>query len=427
MTQTTAAVLSIGTELTRGEITNTNQSWLASQLTALGVEVSHAETVADDPEAIIASLRRLGAAHRLIVSTGGLGPTTDDLTSETVAKLLGVPMRRDAEALEVIRKRVESYGNQLTPSNAKQADFPQGSSILSNAVGSAPGFAVDIGGARAFFMPGVPHEMRTMFETHVADFARALNPESHVAQVRLRTFGLPESKVNDLLGGLEEARDVIVGYRAHFPEIEVKLLARRATQAAALDAARAAAAETQRRLGGIVYGEGDAGLPEVVGQLLLERGLSLVTAESCTGGLVSKLITDVAGSSRYFTASAVTYTNASKHYLLGVDQQLIEDHGAVSPEVAGAMAQGALDRLGGDVSIALTGVAGPGGGTEAKPVGLVHYAVASKAGALGPNAGLSFGEMMFHRERERVRLRAAWEALTLLRKVLLEGHAPKAA
>ncbi|MEZ4369494.1 MAG: competence/damage-inducible protein A [Polyangiaceae bacterium] len=424
MTQTTAAVLSIGTELTRGEITNTNQSWLASQLTALGVEVTHAETVADDPQDIIHSLKRLGEKHRLIVSTGGLGPTTDDLTSETVAKLLGVPMLRDAESLAIIKQRVESYGNQLTPSNAKQADFPQGSSILSNAVGSAPGFAVDIGKARAFFMPGVPHEMRTMFETHVVDFARSLSPESHVAQVRLRSFGLPESKVNDLLAGVEAACDVIVGYRAHFPEIEVKLLARRATAEAAQQAARAAADETKQRLGDIVYGEGDAGLPEVVGQLLLERGLNLVTAESCTGGLVSKLITDIAGSSRYFTATAVTYTNASKHYLLGVDQQLIETHGAVSAEVAGAMARGALDRLGGDVSIALTGIAGPGGGTEEKPVGLVHFAVATKAGAVGPAAGLSQRKIVFGRDRERVRTRAAWEALALLRQVLLSGHAP---
>ncbi|MCA9630983.1 MAG: competence/damage-inducible protein A [Myxococcales bacterium] len=424
MTQTTAAVLSIGTELTRGEITNTNQSWLASQLTALGVEVTHAETVADDPDAIIQSLRRLGERHRLIVSTGGLGPTTDDLTSETVAALLGVPVSRDQESLEIIRKRVESYGNTLTPSNAKQADFPQGSTILSNSVGSAPGFAVDVGGARAFFMPGVPHEMRAMFSTHVADFARSLNPDTHVHQVRLRTFGLPESKVNDLLSGVEEAQHVIVGYRAHFPEIEVKLLARRTTLEAAKQAARAAADETKQRLGEIVYGEGDAGLPEVVGQLLLERGLSLVTAESCTGGLVSKLITDVAGSSRYFTATAVTYTNASKHYLLGVDQRLLEVHGAVSAEVAAAMARGALDRLGGDVSIALTGIAGPAGGTAEKPVGLVHYAVATRAGAPGQTAGLSQGKMIFGRERERVRTRAAWEALALLRRVLLGGHAP---
>lgn len=415
-------MLSIGTELTRGEITNTNQSWLASQLTALGVEVTHAETVADDPEDIIRSLARLGERHRLIVSTGGLGPTTDDLTSETVAKLLGVPMKRDAESLEIIRGRVESYGNTLTPSNAKQADFPQGSKILSNTVGSAPGFAVDIGAARAFFMPGVPHEMRAMFEAHVADFARSLNPESHVAQVRLRSFGLPESKVNDLLVGLEEAHDVIVGYRAHFPEIEVKLLARRSTLEAARAAARAAADETRQRLGDIVYGEGEAGLPEVIGQLLLERGLSLVTAESCTGGLVSKLITDTAGSSRYFTATAVTYTNASKHYVLGVDPALIATHGAVSEEVASAMALGALDRLGGDVSLALTGVAGPSGGTEEKPVGLVHYAVASKAGAVGTTAGLSRGKMNFSRDRERVRTRAAWEALALLRQVLLNGH-----
>jgi len=443
-TPSTAAVLSIGTELTRGEITNTNQRWLAAELTALGVEVTYAETVADDPPAIIASLRRLGAAHRLIACTGGLGPTTDDLTSATVAQLLGVPLERDTESLEIIRKRISRAGRELSASNASQADFPRGSEVLPNSVGSAPGFAVDIDHARAFFMPGVPHEMRQMFRRSVRPFAEALRPGTQLAQVRLRGFGLPESQVNDRLQGVEEEHLVSLGYRAHFPEIEVKVLARRATLAEAQRAARGAADAARQRLGDFVYGEGPADLPAVVGELLSQRGLSLVSAESCTGGLVSQLITSIAGSSRYYSAGAVTYTNASKHHLLGVDHHLIEQHGAVSEAVASAMARGALERLGGDVSVALTGIAGPGGGSDEKPVGLVYYAVASRAGALslsaeptaassaalrvepgsarGQPADVSCAHRVFRGDRDQVRLRAAWEVLNLLRKILLQGQ-----
>ncbi|MBX3183822.1 MAG: CinA family nicotinamide mononucleotide deamidase-related protein [Polyangiaceae bacterium] len=374
--ETRAAVLSIGTELTRGEIENTNQTWLATELTALGVSVTALDTVADVPTDICEALARLAARHHLIVCTGGLGPTTDDLTSHSVATLLGVPLERDAATVTHLTELFARWGREVSASNLSQADFPRGATVLPNPVGTAPGFAVSIGQTRAFFMPGVPREMKRMFHDHVAPFVRGLTPGVHLAQVRLRSFGLPESQVNDLLAGVEEAHQVTLGYRAHFPEIEVKVLARRDAASAAEEAAETAAREVTRRLGRAMYGEGSAALPQVVGERLGALGLQLVTAESCTGGLISQLITEAPGASAYFTASAVTYSNESKQRLLGVRAETLAAHGAVSEEVAREMALGALTHLNGDVSIAVTGVAGPGGGTEAKPVGLVHYAVA---------------------------------------------------
>ncbi|MBN9166269.1 MAG: competence/damage-inducible protein A, partial [Myxococcales bacterium] len=219
-------MLSIGTELTRGELVNTNASWLATGLTELGFEVIEHCTVDDDKGRIVAALDRLARAAKVIVCTGGLGPTTDDLTTVAVAAALGVGIERDEASLDHIRRRFEKLGRTMSESNAKQADFPAGAAILPNPIGTAPGFAVEIHGARAFFMPGVPREMKRMFDEHVVPRIREVAPnDSH--QLRFRTFGLPESVVGEKLDGIEAAfPGVTIGYRAHFPEIEVKVLAR---------------------------------------------------------------------------------------------------------------------------------------------------------------------------------------------------------
>ena len=222
----TCAVFCIGTELTRGELVDTNGPWLAAALTDLGFEVIEKATVDDDPARIIATLQRLAGEAKVIICTGGLGPTTDDMTSEAVGEALGVPLERDETSMEHIRRRLERFGRTVSPTNAKQADFPRGADILPNPVGTAPGFRVKVGEALAFFMPGVPREMKRMFDERVMPQIRSLAPnDSH--QVRLRTFGLPESVVGERLAGVEAAfTGVTIGYRAHFPEIEVKVLAR---------------------------------------------------------------------------------------------------------------------------------------------------------------------------------------------------------
>jgi nicotinamide-nucleotide amidase len=410
----TAAILCTGTELTRGELVNTNATWLAEELTSLGFEVGAVDCVDDDRDRIRRALTRLGAEHEVVLCTGGLGPTTDDLTTECVAGLLAVPLVRDAASLEHIRALLARFGRGMAPSNAKQADFPEGASIIPNPRGTAPGFYVRIGRALAFFFPGVPREMKAMFrETAVPVLAPLVQGGHH--QLRLRCFGLPESEVNDRLSGVEAEFEVNLGYRASFPEIEVKVLARAANPADAKQRAEAATRVVRERLGEAVFGEGTTTYAESLLALLGERGATLSLAESCTGGLVAEMLTRVPGSSRTFLGGTVAYANEAKTALLGVDAAAIASHGAVSEPVARAMAEGARARFGSTLSLSVTGIAGPDGGTPEKPVGLVHFAVADARGT-------SAEQVRTGGTREQVRLRAAYIGLRLVRRVLLNGH-----
>ncbi len=411
----TVAVLCIGTELTRGELVNTNSAWLASQLTDLGFEVVEDVVVDDQRERITAALRRLGEHHDVVVCTGGLGPTTDDLTSETVAALLGVTRLRDDASLDHIRRRVEKFGRTLTEANSRQADFPQGAEILPNPIGTAPGFSVTVGRATAFFMPGVPREMEKMFDEQVVPRIRERAPSTSY-QIRLRTYGQPESAVGEKLGGVEEAfPGIIIGYRAHFPEIEVKVLAHAATQDEARALSEKATAEVRARLGEIVYGHGTDTFAGVVGRTLRQRGLNLAIAESCTGGLVGSMLTREPGASDFLIVDAVTYANSAKTGLLGIDEEILRAHGAVSAECAAAMAEGVKRVAGTDVALSLTGVAGPGGGSDEKPVGTVFIAV------VGPG-GTTVKRRQFHGDRLQVQTAAAYAGLELVRRACNGQH-----
>lgn len=402
-----AAVLCTGTELTRGELVNTNATWLADALTTLGFEVAVIETVGDDRNRIAGALVRLGRDHDVIVCTGGLGPTTDDLTSEVVASVLGVPLERDEPSLEKIRERFRKVGRTMSASNEKQADFPRGAAILPNETGTAPGFCVTIGRAVAAFLPGVPSEMKAMFHASVLPKLAAIpRPETH--QIRLRTYGLPESTVNDLLRGIEATHGVTIGYRARLPEIEVKVLATGERAEARVVSATAA---VRAALGDAIYGHGDTSFPATVLAELGARGATLALAESCTGGLVAELLTDVPGSSRVFLGGVVAYSNAAKSALLRVDAAILAAHGAVSEPIARAMAEGARARFGSTLAAAVTGIAGPDGGTAEKPVGLVHFAVAGEHGT-------SAKALTFTGSRSDVRKRAAFAALALVRRAL---------
>jgi nicotinamide-nucleotide amidase len=408
------AVLCIGTELTRGEITNTNATWLCEELTLIGHEVIETLVVADDRGAICDALRRLGAAVDVIACTGGLGPTTDDITSECVAVVTDSPLERDEGSLEAIRTRMARFGRTVSASNAKQADFPRGAVVLPNANGTAPGFSTRVGKARAFFMPGVPGEMKLMFATYVApELGTLVTGGSH--QIRLRTFGMSESLVNDRLAGIEASHGVTIGYRAHFPEIEVKILARAETPERAKRTARKAATEARTRLGDIVYGEGAVDFAESIGALFRDRSLTFATAESCTGGLVARLVTDSPGASAFFRGTVVAYNDAVKASVLGVPAPLLASHGAVSAEVAKAMAESGRRVLGADVTLAVTGLAGPAGATETKAVGDVYLAVATAEGTTNR-------KIVFPGSREQVRLLAAYAGLSLVRRVVLHGH-----
>jgi nicotinamide-nucleotide amidase len=406
-----ARLFSIGTELTRGEINNTNAAWLAERLTAIGLDVVSIDTVADDANEILAALERLSQGTALVVTTGGLGPTTDDITSSSVARWLGVEKLRHPGVIAALEQRLARLGRALTASNAQQADFPAGAAILENPHGTAPGFSVQKQGCSLFFMPGVPREMRPMFESHVAPTARALvSGAQH--QLRLRCFGVPESILNDKLAGLEAAFDVSVGYRAHFPEVIVKLLARADSPSAALARAERAATEARARLGSAIYSEGDQDMPVLVGELLRQHHVTLSLAESCTGGLVSSLLTQHPASD-FLLGGFVSYDNQVKIDQLGVNPATLDEHGAVSPQTAREMAEGARARFKSDFALSLTGIAGPSGATEGKPVGLVYYALATPEGTRVEHVNIS------QRPREAVQLYSAWCGLDLIRQQLL--------
>jgi nicotinamide-nucleotide amidase len=297
----------------------------------------------------------------------------------------------------------------MSDANAKQADFPAGAAILPNPVGTAPGFMVRIGSCDAYFLPGVPGEMKRMFEEQVVTRVRPLAPATLV-QSRLRLFGLPESLVGEKLAGVEQ--DFVgttIGYRAHFPEVEVKVLARAGSHASASRLCEAATAEVRARLTTYVYGEADDTFAGVVGRALRTRGWTLAIAESCTGGLVGSLLTAEPGASDFLLLDAVTYANSAKSRILGVDEDTIRWHGAVSPEVATAMVAGARRVSGADLALSLTGIAGPSGGSEQKPVGTVYIALARQDGTIDVR------HRLFGGDRAQIQTLAAYAGLQMVR------------
>jgi nicotinamide-nucleotide amidase len=404
----TVALLSIGTELTRGEIANTNASWLAAELTAAGFNVSSVETVPDAIDAVAAAIRRLGSTARLVIATGGLGPTTDDLTAAAAARAAGVDLVRDESALLAVRRRVESLGKAMNPGLEKQADIPAGSETLPNSNGTAPGFVVQLADSTAFFLPGVPREMKRMFTEQVLPRVRPTAP-NNTYQVRLRTYGMGESSIGQALEGIEaEHPGVVLGYRVHFPEVDVKVHARASSQALARDVASRAAEDVKARLGSVLYGEGDESFAEIVGRAIRGRGWRLGLAESLTGGLIAHLLTSYPASD-YLVGGAVTYANSAKSRLLGVSEDTLRAHGAVSAEVAAEMAEGVRRLCECDVGLGVTGLAGPTGGTADKPIGVAYWAVAHPGGT-------RVREQVFTGDRPDVQLAAAYAGLDMLRR-----------
>lgn len=407
----TAAVLSIGTELTRGELINSNAAWLAEQLTALGFEVIEHLTIDDDTPRIVEAVQQLASRHKVVVSTGGLGPTTDDLTTEAVAKAMGVSVARDEETVEKLQKLAAWYGRVMPPNNLKQADFPVGASILANEQGTAPGFGVEHAGSLLFFMPGVPREMKHIFSTRIVPrIAELASHNSH--QIHYRTFGTTESALGQALEGVEERfPGVTIGYRASFPEVELKVLAQAASPREAVQLAERAAEEVKVRVGHVIYGDREDTYPGAVGRTLRNKGLTLAVAESCTGGMLGSLLTSVAGSSEYLLFDAVTYSNASKTNVLGVSEETLRGFGAVSEETAMAMVRGVLRAAGSDLGVSVTGIAGPGGGTDDKPVGTVWIGVGNRGGVVYAK------RFLFRGDRERIRVMSTYTALRLIQEL----------
>jgi nicotinamide-nucleotide amidase len=416
VTRDDAWVVTVGDELLRGEIIDSNKSFLSERLLGLDLVAARQVSVPDDPPVMQEIFREAAARARVVLVSGGLGPTRDDLTTEVVASSFGRPVVRDPDALAAIAAMFERFGREMAANNAKQADFPEGACVLPNPHGTAPGFMLDVGDALIFCMPGIPRELHPMMDEQVVPrIAERLGQDGVVRATLLRTFGLGESTLDRELDDL--ARDdahVTLGFRTQFPDNCVRVVARASTQEEVARRSEAVVAEIRRRLGPLVVGEGEPGLEDVVGELLLEHKRTLAVAESCTGGLISSRLTDVPGSSAYLLEGLVSYSNEAKVRDLGVDPELLEEHGAVSEPVVRQMAEGVRRRAGSDLGIGVTGVAGPGGGSEEKPVGTVFIALADAAGTVARRHQLVF-------DRRRNKLLASQIALDWVRRRLL-GH-----
>ncbi|MGM0577044.1 MAG: competence/damage-inducible protein A [Myxococcota bacterium] len=405
-------VLVVGSELLNGDLADTNTARLGRLLREQGLGLQAGQTVPDDPAAVVEALRLAGDRADLVLVTGGLGPTEDDLTIACAADYAGLPLVEDAATLERIRARFERRGLPFTPNNARQAMVPEGAETLDNPVGTAPGVRMVHARTTFFLFPGVPAELDRLTRDHLLPWLEVHAPVRPVRSHVFKTFGKTESQVATLLEGMPAHEHLRVAYRAHFPEIHVTLHVADPDPEAGADLLEAVAADVRERLGDIVYTEDPRrSLAEVVASTLLERGRTLATAESCTGGLVSKLITDVSGVSAAFLEGAVTYSNDAKERRLGIPAALLEAHGAVSEEVARAMAEGIREAAGADYGVSITGIAGPSGGTEAKPVGTVHFAVAGPGGTVHRMRRLPFG-------RTRNREVSAYVALDMVRRAL---------
>ncbi len=375
-----AEILTVGDEILRGEILDSNKALVSERLLALDVETDFHTSVRDDRAHLADALRRATSRSDVVIVSGGLGPTRDDLTIAVLAETFERKLVLHEPSLQAIRVFFARLGRQMAENNAKQARFPEGAEVLPNPIGTAPGCLLEVEGTLCFCLPGVPRELERMLDEQVLPRLAARRGTGGVVRATLlRTFGIGESDLDARLHDVGLEPGVTLGFRTKFPDNLLRPVVRAANGAEADARLARVVAVLRERLGPLVYGEGETEtLEAVVGRLLREQGRTLAVAESCTGGLLAERITAVPGASDYFRGGVVAYSNAAKTALLGVPAELLEGHGAVSGPVARAMAEGACARFGADLAVATTGISGPGGGTQTKPVGLVHLALARR-------------------------------------------------
>ena len=411
-----AEVLAIGTEMLLGELVDTNTAWISRRLAALGVGIYRHTTVGDNLGRIAAALQEAASRADLVITTGGLGPTSDDLTNEALARATGRRMVEYAEAREHVERKFREFGRKPSPSNYKQALFPEGTTLIPNPLGTAMGALLESDGTLFATLPGVPQEMRGMFEETLVPLIRERS-EGAIVSRTLWFVGLGESALAERVQDLLDAENPTVAPLAGQGKVRLRITARAATPEEAERQIEPVAREILSRLGRYYFGEDEETLESVVGRLLTEKGRTLALAESCTGGLLAKRLTDIPGSSRYFKEGLVTYSNEAKERLLGVPRELLVRYGAVSEEVARAMAEGVRRLADSDYGLSVTGIAGPEGGTPEKPVGLVWVGLADAGGTRAEKLNLT----AWSRSREAIRERSASGAFDLLRR-RLEGR-----
>ena len=376
-----AVILSTGDEITTGKVVDTNANYLSDKLAEIGIDLVAVITVGDVPERLEWAWRSAIGLSDVVISTGGIGPTADDLTTETIARLAGVKLWRDEPSVEHIKRLFASINRQMPENNLKQALFPEGAEVIQNPLGTAPGFRmpVTLNGhtSHLIVMPGVPREMKPMMENTVMPWISANRGTNQVYAVRtFQTFGISESALDEAVHGLIKPEEAKVSFRASFPQISLKIRVEGAP--GEVDGRlNKLSKRVREKISQYVYAEGEASMEEVVAKLFTEKNLTLAIAESCTGGLIGHRITNVAGSSKFFLGDLVTYSNDVKSALLGVSEATLKAHGSVSEDCVREMAAGARNRTGATVAVATSGVAGPDGGTPDKPVGTVCIALSA--------------------------------------------------
>ncbi|MGA8035621.1 MAG: competence/damage-inducible protein A [Candidatus Acidiferrales bacterium] len=413
-----AEIIAVGSELLTPYRQDTNSLWITNELNRLGIRVVHKAIVGDDPEDMRSSFQHALDRADVIISCGGLGPTDDDRTRETVAELLGRKLKLDEAILRGIQERFRRFARTMPEINARQAMVPEGATILPNARGTAPGLWLEAGGHIIVMLPGVPHELKGLFETEVRARLARVAPSERLYARDLRSTGLPESEVETRVRPLY----------ALYPDIETTILSAPTgiqlhPRIWSKDAGHADALLNEitgrmaLALGEYLYSTRGETLEEVVAGLLTENRATVAVAESCTGGMLAERLTNIAGSSAYFLGGVVCYSNELKTSLVGVPTEMIEAKGAVSSEVALALSDGIRRRTGATLGVGITGIAGPGGGTAEKPVGLVHIGIADER---GPRERA----FRFTGDRDRIRAYATQAALDTIRRHFLFPATP---
>jgi nicotinamide-nucleotide amidase len=409
----TAEIIAIGSELLTPDRTDTNSLWLTEKLNSIGIEVKLKTIVGDDDarleEAIKDALRR----SSIVIMTGGLGPTEDDITRKIAGRAMNRRLIFNEEVLEEIRRKFQAFGRKMPEINSRQAMIIEGAEVLKNPNGSAPGMYLEHDNRSVVLLPGPPREMKPMFENFVQPKLVAKAGDVRVVRRVLRVAGLGESAVDERIAPVytqyKNPQTTILFNRS---EIEIHLTAQAKSETEAELLLDGLAGQIEERLGDAIFAFRGETMEEIVGLRLAVGGFTLAVAESCTGGLISQRLTDVPGSSVYFMEGVVTYSNDAKVRLLGVDEELIQQHGAVSSQVAEAMAEGVRARAGTDFGLSVTGIAGPDGGSEEKPVGLVYIALAD-------DAHTEHRKMQIPGDRHLIRWRASQAALDILRRRLI--------
>jgi len=409
----TAEIIAIGSELLAPDRTDTNSLWLTERLNRLGIEVKLKTIVGDDDARLEEAIRDATRRSKVVITTGGLGPTEDDITRKMTARALGRRLLLDEKVLAEIKQRFQGFGVAMPERNSRQAMVIEDATVLPNPNGTAPGMFIDHVGTAIVLLPGPPREMRPMFENHVITRLESRAGSVRVVRRMLRVAGLGESAVDEKIAPVytqyENPQTTILFNQS---EIEIHLTARGRTEDEANALLDRVVLQLEEKLGNAVFSFAGEKMEEVVALKLAVGGYTLSVAESCTGGLLAQRLTDVPGSSKYFIEGAITYSNDAKTRTLGVEPILLLEHGAVSAPVAEAMAEGVRKRASTDFGLAITGIAGPGGGTDAKPVGTVLIALSSETET-------EHRKLKLPGDRHLIRWRASQAALDLLRRKLL--------